>query len=73
MSLDVAGAGRAGLDLFLLLLPQDPLCQQVVGGCDVVVLVGLQGPKTTQTRNMRHSVYYKTLEKTMETIIAEQW
>lgn len=26
LGLDVAGAGGAGLDLLLLLLPQDPLC-----------------------------------------------
>lgn len=44
LGLDVAWAGRAGVDLFLLLLLQDPLSQQVVCGRDVVVLVRLQGP-----------------------------
>lgn len=47
LGLDVAGTGGARLHLLLLLLPQDPLRQQVVGGCDVVVLVGLQGSGTT--------------------------
>lgn len=47
LGFDVAGTGGARLDLLLLLLPQDPLRQQVVGGCDVVVLVGLQGSGTT--------------------------
>lgn len=35
--------------LLLLPLPQPPLCQQEVRGCDVVVLVGLQSPETVQT------------------------
>lgn len=45
VGLDVAGAGGAWLHLLLLLLPQDALGQQEVGGRDVVVLVGLQGPE----------------------------
>lgn len=49
LCLDVAGTGGAGLDLLLLLLPQDPLCQQVVRGCNVVVFVGLQGSERTQS------------------------
>lgn len=53
LGLDVAGTGGAGLDLLLLLLPQDPLCQQVVRGCDVVVFIGLQGSERTQSHETR--------------------
>lgn len=49
LGFDVTGAGGAVLHLLLLLLPQDALGQQVVGGCDVVVLVGLQGSERTVT------------------------
>ena len=49
LGFDVNGAGGAVLHLLLLLLPQDALGQQVVGGCDVVVLVGLQGSESTVT------------------------
>lgn len=51
---DVTGAGGAVLHLLLLLLPQDALGQQVVGGCDVVVLVGLQSSESTVTRSGRN-------------------
>lgn len=48
--LDVAGTRGTGLDFFFLLFPQYPLGQKVVGSCDVVVLVCLQGP-VTQVHN----------------------
>jgi hypothetical protein len=47
----VAGAGGARLHLLLLLLPEGALGQQVVGGRDVVVLVGLQGPARQRHRH----------------------
>lgn len=50
---DVTGTGGAVLHLLLLLLPQDALGQQVVGGCDVVVLVGLQRSERTVTPSGR--------------------
>lgn len=53
LGLDIAGAGRSGLDFFLLLLPQDPLGEQEVRGRDVVVPVGFQGPGETG-RGHRH-------------------
>lgn len=49
VGLDVAGAGGARLDFLLLLLPQNPLSQQVVRSCDVVIFVGLQGSAMTVT------------------------
>lgn len=52
--LGLAGAGRSGLMLLPLLpLPQHPLCQQEVGGRDVVVLVRFQSSEKREKERGR--------------------